>query len=102
MYYIIFNILIYRFYYLTVSVFLQVLCFHLGMTEGFVWDLGTPSESLADRSEVLAILREIHHEFVKNDNVIQFSHKVSRIGCGNIRPDYRSILAILHHAALQS
>ena len=56
----------------------QTLCFHLGMTEGFVWDYQTPKEKWTDSSETRQILQEIHHEFVKDNGAIQYSHKVNQ------------------------
>ncbi|KAK2191525.1 hypothetical protein NP493_49g10042 [Ridgeia piscesae] len=53
----------------------KTLCFHLGMTEAFVWDYGTPVARRTDQRETIAILREIHHEFVKDNGAIQYSHK---------------------------
>jgi len=46
------------------------------MTEAFVWDYGTPVARRTDQRETIAILREIHHEFVKDNGAIQYSHKV--------------------------
>ncbi|WAR24240.1 RDPA-like protein [Mya arenaria] len=43
------------------------LCFHLGMTERFVWDYGTPQQRVTDRSETAEIIQEIHNEIVKDD-----------------------------------
>ena len=54
----------------------QTLCFHLGMTEAFVWDYGTPLARRTDPPETKAILKELHLEFVKNNGAIQYSHKV--------------------------
>ncbi|KAK7788569.1 hypothetical protein R5R35_000157 [Gryllus longicercus] len=53
----------------------KVLCFHLGMTTDFIWDKGTPHERNASHEEFEEIIREIHHEFVKDGGKIQYSHK---------------------------
>ena len=53
------------------------MCFHLGMTDAFIWDYGTASEKMTDFAETKSILKEIHNEFVKDNNAIQFYHKVS-------------------------
>lgn len=53
----------------------KILCFHLGMTEAFIWDYGKEHERLTSSSETMSIINEIHHEFVKNNKAIQYSHK---------------------------
>jgi len=55
----------------------QTLCFHLGMTESFIWDYGTAQARETDWSETSALLQEIHQEFVKDNGAIQYSHKVN-------------------------
>ncbi len=55
---------------------LQVLCFHLGMTESFIWDKDTEDERFTDWRETVELIKEIHHEFVKDDCAIQYSHQV--------------------------
>lgn len=50
-----------------------VLCFHLGMTDSFIVDYGTPDERETDDSETAKILAQIHQEFVKED--LQYWHK---------------------------
>lgn len=57
---------------------LQTMCFHLGMTEGFIWDYGSPGEKWTEWSETGKILKEIQREFVKDDGAIQYSHKVGQ------------------------
>ncbi|XP_072173336.1 (3R)-3-[(carboxymethyl)amino]fatty acid oxygenase/decarboxylase-like [Diadema setosum] len=54
---------------------LKTMCFHLGMTEAFIWDYGTERERFTDYEETARILEEIHHEFVKDNKAIQYSHK---------------------------
>eukprot|EP00914_Ancora_sagittata_P030099 GHVO01059839.1.p1 GENE.GHVO01059839.1~~GHVO01059839.1.p1 ORF type:complete len:137 (-),score=18.44 GHVO01059839.1:106-516(-) len=55
---------------------LKTLCFHLGMTDAFIWDYDSPTESRWTKwDETKKILDEMHHEFVKNDGAIQYSHK---------------------------
>ena len=46
-----------------------------------MWDYGTPQEQWTNRLETRQILQEIHHEFVKNDGEIQYSHKVCIVNC---------------------
>ncbi|ELT87502.1 hypothetical protein CAPTEDRAFT_225369 [Capitella teleta] len=54
----------------------MTLCFHLGMTEAFIWDYDTPEQSKwTDWDETQSLLREIHQEFVKDGGAIQYSHK---------------------------
>lgn len=52
----------------------EVLCFHLGMTEDFIYDYGSPNERLATRDEYKRILEDINYEFVKNSKSIQYKH----------------------------
>jgi len=59
------------------SLLLQTLCFHLGMTEAFVWDYGQPSERWTDVQETKSILMEIHKEIVKDNRSLLYSHTVS-------------------------
>jgi hypothetical protein len=47
------------------------------MIEGFIYDYGTEKERSASRQEAIQILKEIHHEFVKNNGAIQYPHKVT-------------------------
>ena len=56
---------------------LQTLCFHLGMTEAFVWDMGTSRARVTERPETQSILQEILHEFVKDNGAIQYPHKAT-------------------------
>ena len=48
-----------------VLVSLSVLCFHLGMTDAFILDKGSPDERLLTRQETAKVLQDIHHQFVK-------------------------------------
>lgn len=57
--------------------FVQTMCFHLGMTEAFVWDYGQREERFTDWAETTRILNEIHEEFVKDEGSIQYAHHVS-------------------------
>jgi len=52
-----------------------VLCLHLGMTEGFLKDLGKKEQKYLTQEETEEVLNGIHHEFVKNDGAIQYKHK---------------------------
>ncbi|KAI8510173.1 hypothetical protein Bbelb_126010 [Branchiostoma belcheri] len=54
---------------------LKTLCFHLGMTESFLVGLPHAEKRRTDWKETSQLLREIHHEFVKNNNAVQYSHK---------------------------
>ncbi|XP_047487471.1 alpha-ketoglutarate-dependent sulfate ester dioxygenase-like isoform X2 [Penaeus chinensis] len=53
----------------------KVLCFHLGMTDSFIWDYKTPQQRITKEEETYSLLQEIHHEFIKNNKVRQFSHQ---------------------------
>lgn len=53
----------------------KVLCFHLGMTEGFIWDYKTPQQRYTSEEETYAILQEIHHEFIKDNKARQYRHE---------------------------
>lgn len=54
----------------------QVLCFHLGMTERFLWDCQTPQQKVAGRDESRQIASEIHNEIaIKNRDLI-YTHEV--------------------------
>ncbi|XP_063872724.1 alpha-ketoglutarate-dependent sulfate ester dioxygenase-like isoform X2 [Scylla paramamosain] len=55
----------------------KVLCFHLGMTESFIWDYNTPQQRLTKDEETYAILQEIHKEIVKNKDTLQYRHEWS-------------------------
>lgn len=55
---------------------LQTMCFHLGMTEAFIWDYKTPSAKITNGEETRAILKEIHEEFVKDNGAVQYAHQV--------------------------
>jgi len=52
-----------------------VLCFHLGMTEGFIQDLGLKTEKYLSHEQTEDVLKSIHHEFVKNGGEIQYKHE---------------------------
>jgi len=52
-----------------------VLCFHLGMTQGFILDYQKSTEKKLTESETSKILSGIHHEFTKNDGAVQYHHK---------------------------
>lgn len=53
----------------------EVLCFHLGMTTGFIFDYNTPNQRVASDDEFDRILEDIHHEFVKDGAKIQYKHE---------------------------
>ena len=68
------------------SLLLQTLCFHLGMTEAFVWDYGEPTEFWTDTHETESILSKIHDEIVKDKGSLLYSHKVSAMMADNHWP----------------
>ena len=39
--------------------------FHLRITSDYIWDYGTPHESVAMEEEFDRIMKDIHYEFVK-------------------------------------
>ncbi len=39
------------------------MCFHTGMTSGFIWDLGTAQERQATQQETVDILKDIDTHF---------------------------------------
>ncbi|PRW20542.1 dioxygenase Mb0100 isoform D [Chlorella sorokiniana] len=59
----------------------DALCFHLGMTEAFVWDLGTPKQQATIRDsvttppEAVELLREIEEVFTKTAAHLIYHHK---------------------------
>ena len=55
------------------------MCFHLGMTECFIWDYEESNARVASAEETAEILAEIHEEFVKDNGAIQYVHNVRRI-----------------------
>ena len=58
----------------------QTLCFHLGMTEGFVKDYGTPAEIELNPDETKQILQEIYHQITRESGKFIYSHKVREGG----------------------
>jgi len=63
----------------SVMLFIQTLCFHLGMTDAFIWDYGQPTERWTTTHETNSILTEIHEEIVKDNRSLLYSHKVSAV-----------------------
>ena len=55
---------------------LQTLCFHTGMTSGFIWDYGTPEVHIATDSETASLLKDIHEQIVECNKHNIYSHKV--------------------------
>ncbi|XP_060562968.1 alpha-ketoglutarate-dependent taurine dioxygenase-like [Ruditapes philippinarum] len=51
------------------------LCFHLGMTEAFIWDYGTDQQRITEHKETMKLLQEIHDEIVKDNRRLIYSHK---------------------------
>ncbi len=64
-----------------------VMCFHLGMTAGFLLDKGTDKERRLDEQECQEVLQSIHHEFVKVTGC-SFTHIM--------RTSYISVTSHLH------
>lgn len=54
-----------------------MLCFHLGMTERFLWDYRSHDERMADATETRALLKEIHDEIVEKNSDLIYKHEVS-------------------------
>lgn len=52
----------------------EVLCFHLGMTEGFIYDYSSPNQRVATAEEYERILKDINYEFIKDNKSIQYKH----------------------------
>ena len=52
-----------------------VLCFHRGMTQGFIQDYNMTNQRKLSEQETKEVLSGIHHEFVKNEGEIQYHHK---------------------------
>ena len=55
---------------------MQTLCFHLGMTESFVWDYGEPQVRSTDWQETTELLTEIHRQIIRDNRAFIYSHKV--------------------------
>nr|XP_002740180.1 PREDICTED: uncharacterized protein LOC100373488 [Saccoglossus kowalevskii] len=53
----------------------KVLIVHMGMTDAFIWDKGTKQERMTEWRETNQLLKEINHEFIKDNKAIQYSHK---------------------------
>ncbi|KAL4450231.1 hypothetical protein ABPG77_010900 [Micractinium sp. CCAP 211/92] len=53
----------------------DTLCFHLGMMEGFVWDLGTPQERVATPAEARQLLAEMERVFTHDCAHLLYQHK---------------------------
>ena len=51
------------------------LCFHLGMTDSFILDHGTPNARELDDDETETILRSIHSEIVGKNADLQYKHE---------------------------
>ncbi|XP_077981083.1 alpha-ketoglutarate-dependent taurine dioxygenase-like [Glandiceps talaboti] len=75
----------------------KTLCVHMGMTDAFIWDKGTPKERMTDWKETAELLNEINHEFIKDDKAIQYPHKWE-VGDFIISDN----LAVGHEAAVES
>lgn len=52
-----------------------VLCFHLGMTEGFVWNYGTSQQRVATEVENNQLLEEIYNEIVNHNKDLIYTHE---------------------------
>lgn len=53
----------------------ETLCFHMGMTEAFIWDHNSPTARRTDGEETKKILTEIHNQIVREDRRYIYSHK---------------------------
>ncbi|CAG0899952.1 unnamed protein product [Darwinula stevensoni] len=53
----------------------KTMCFHLGMTEAFMWDKGTSKQRITCPQETAEILQEIEDEIEKRQKHLQYSHK---------------------------
>lgn len=53
---------------------LPVMNMHLGLIDCFVWDLHSENQRVTDEEETLALLKEIHHEIVKDDERLIYKH----------------------------
>jgi hypothetical protein len=52
----------------------RTMCFHTGMTAGFLWDLVSPQERPATEHETLNILKEIDHHFRHQIGHLTYKH----------------------------
>ena len=52
------------------------MCLHLGMTTDFIYDYGTDKQKVVQREDFKRILKDIHHEFIKDGGSIQYKHNV--------------------------
>ena len=52
-----------------------VLCFHLGMTDSFILDYGTPNCKELNDDETEIILQSIHTEIVRKNSDLQYKHE---------------------------
>ena len=52
------------------------MCFHLGMTQEYIWDFGTDKQRTTTPRESHDIHEEIHNEIVKNDRELIMEHRV--------------------------
>ena len=52
-----------------------VMCFHLGMTEGYILDYKQPTERLLAGEEARAVSAGIHEEFVRDGGRLQYHHR---------------------------
>ncbi|EDV22354.1 uncharacterized protein TRIADDRAFT_58876 [Trichoplax adhaerens] len=55
---------------------LKTLCFHLGMTDAFIWDKGTPNEHLTTPEETQKILADIHSEIISSQLIYRHKWRV--------------------------
>lgn len=52
------------------------MCLHTGMTDAYVWDLGTPQERVASVAETRQILKDVDAVFRRGIGHLLYSHKV--------------------------
>ena len=54
----------------------STMCLHTGMTDAYVWDLGTPQERVASVAETRQILKDVDAVFRRGIGHLLYSHKV--------------------------
>jgi alpha-ketoglutarate-dependent taurine dioxygenase len=54
---------------------LPTICFHLGMTDGFVVKKGSSDERVMSSAEAITLLKDIHSKIVANNEELVYAHK---------------------------
>ena len=65
-----------------------MLCFHLGMTEGYILDYKQPTERLLAGEEARAVSAGIHEEFVRDGGRLQYHHRYEVVNVSKKVRDY--------------